>query len=143
MEYIKTKQLQFVAETSFAPVRARAMVLVDFFFPLPGAVVPRFRQTRGSVSPYCFSVRAVVGRRLRSSLLKLLLLTRQAAEHAAVEPRRNELPSFRARRGLSIIPKSKTTLFIWGRLWIGGGGGRGGNNERGPTKLFWRDSIFS
>ena len=41
---------------------------------------------------------------LTPSLLKLLLLTRQAAEHGAVEPRRNELPSFRARRGLSIVP---------------------------------------
>ncbi len=40
------------------------------------------------------------------ALLKLLLLTRQAAEHGAVEPRRNELPSFRARRGLSIVPRN-------------------------------------
>ena len=78
-------------------------------FPLPGAVVPRFRQTRGSVSPYWFAARAVVGCRWRSSLLKLLLLTRQAAEHGAVEPRRNELPSFRARRGLSIVPIKSTT----------------------------------
>ena len=39
------------------------------------------------------------------ALLKLLLLTRQSAEHGAVEPKRNELPSFRERRGLSIVPK--------------------------------------
>jgi len=37
-------------------------------------------------------------------LLNLLLLTRQSAEHGAVEPKRNELPSFRERRGLSIVP---------------------------------------
>ena len=43
------------------------------------------------------------------ALLKLLLLTRQAAEHGAVEPRRNELSSFRARRGLSIVPIKSTT----------------------------------
>jgi len=73
--------------------------------------VPHFRQTRGIVSPYFFSARAVGGRRWLSSLLKLLLLTRQAAEHGAVEPQRNELPSFRARRGLSIVP-TKNAFFV-------------------------------
>jgi hypothetical protein len=38
-------------------------------------------------------------------LLNLLLLTRQSAEHGAVEPKQNELPSFRERWGLSIVPK--------------------------------------
>ena len=43
------------------------------------------------------------------ALLKLLLLTRQSAEHGAVEPQRNELPSFRERRGLSILPIKSPT----------------------------------
>ena len=60
-------------------------------------------------------------------LLKLLLLTRQAAEHGAVEPRRNELPSFRARRGLSIVPIQRS-----GRHWIEKKGG--GNTLRVHNK---------
>ena len=43
------------------------------------------------------------------ALLNLLLLTRQSAEHGAVEPKRNELPSFRERRGLSIVPIKSPT----------------------------------
>jgi len=61
------------------------MLLVDLFFPLPGAVVPRFRQTRGIVNPYFlllvpWSAFVGVPRCLE------LLLTRQSAEHGAVEP---------------------------------------------------------
>ncbi len=43
------------------------------------------------------------------ALLNLLLLTRQSAGHGAVEPKRNELPSFRERRGLSIVPIKSPT----------------------------------
>ncbi len=101
----KTNNLQFVAETNFALVRARAMVLVEFIVPSPRCRRAALPSDTGECQSLFFSVCAVVGRRLRSALLKLLLLTRQAAEHGAVEPRRNELPSFRARRGLSIVPK--------------------------------------
>jgi hypothetical protein len=39
-------------------------------------------------------------------LLKLLLLTRQSAEHGTVEPQWNELPSFHdRRRRLSMVPR--------------------------------------
>ena len=100
----KNKQLKFVAEKSFAPVRARAMVLVDFIFPPPRCRHAALPSDAGDCQSLFFSARAVVGHRWRSSLLKLLLLTRQAAEHGAVEPRRNELPSLCARRGLSIVP---------------------------------------
>ena len=110
MEYIKQTNKSRCRNEFRSRSRACDGVGGFYLFPLLGAVVPRFRQTRGSVSPYWFAARAVVGRCLRSSLLKLLLLTRQAAEHGAVEPRRNELPSFRARRGLSIVPTNLETL---------------------------------
>ena len=105
----KNKQLKFVAEMSFAPVRARAMVLVDFISPSPRCRCAALPSDAGDCQSLFVAARAVGGLRWRSSLLKLLLLTRQAAEHGAVEPRRNELPSFRARRGLSIVPIKSTT----------------------------------
>jgi hypothetical protein len=63
------------------------MLLVDLKkIPLPGAVVPRFRQTRGIVNPYfVFAAHALFVLCWRSSLLKMLL-TRQSAEHGAVKP---------------------------------------------------------
>ncbi len=42
------------------------------------------------------------------ALLNLLLLTRQSAGYGAVNPKRNELPSFRERQGLSIVPN-----YVW------------------------------
>ena len=100
----KNKQLKFVSETSFAPVRAREMVLGDFIFPSPRCHRAALPSDAGDCQSLLVAACAAGGLRWRSSLLKLLLLTRQAAEHGAVEPRRNELPSFCARRRLSIVP---------------------------------------
>ena len=59
----------------------------------------------GELDPFLFNALAFVGCHCFVSLLKLLLLTRQSAEHGAVEPQQNELPSFRDRhRSLSIVP---------------------------------------
>jgi len=80
------------------------MVLVDFISPSPRCRRAALPSDAGDCQSLFVAAPAVGGRRCLSSLLKLLLLTRQAAEHGAVEPRRNELPSFRARRGLSIVP---------------------------------------
>jgi len=80
------------------------MVLVDFIFPSPRCRRAALPSDAGDCQSLLVAARAVGGLRWRSSLLKLLLLTQQAAEHGAAEPRRNELPSFRARQGLSIVP---------------------------------------
>ena len=55
----------------------------------------------GNAIPICFAL---------PLLLNLLLLTRQSAEHGAVEPKRNELPSFRECWGLSIVPIGFRTI---------------------------------
>ena len=86
-------------------------VVGGFIFSSPRCRRAALPSDAGDCQSLFVAARAVGGRRWLSSLLKLLLLTRQAAEHGAVEPQRNELPSFRARRGLSIVPR-KSTFFV-------------------------------
>ena len=72
---------------------------VVLVFPCPLFCRAALPLDAGDCPCYCCSCR----------LLKLLLLTWQSAEHGAVEPKQNELPSFRERRGLSIVPIKSPT----------------------------------
>ena len=67
----KTKRLKFVSETSFAPVRARAMALVDFIFPSPRCRRAALPSDAGDCQSLFVAARAVSGLRWRSSLLRI------------------------------------------------------------------------
>ncbi len=88
---------------SGAPPASHSPFLLVLLFPFSLFFWPALLFDAGDCYPCVLLLPPTLVVVISASLL-ILLLTRQSAGHGAVEPKRNELPSFRERRGLSIVP---------------------------------------